>query len=509
MLTTKTLAIAEALAVSVPNADVMAQVSPVVVALADNLEGVLPLQPDTYMARIPELSATSPEYGVISDEVTTALAENLRATLEQIRVYGRGVSGAISSALNQSDLMISKANLMAKNFLMGSLDLQFIRTDHPFYSSLFYPLKAPVLALSFEQVSVDELRKVRFARWEANQIQSWLNIDNPEINELLMSSNVDVTSALTGLGEAWDLPFEFDHDNNTINFTKPKMNYAETLFIQYILLSKMVAEDAPFEGLVAGGLEEYRSHIGFLHAAYQKALVELKAMVSNLVTLPIRIVENGDVALREATPVEGSKMFKRVRAKATVYYNAAGLDMCMSTGMNFSDVAVAYFYRKYLSLDPSIAAGYVNDMEGAKSYLEDLTSQVIQVARDASAIVYNSVVAQALFKFIASSPELAERFSSEGDTASIQIAVDKFMGEKSYGNQLFHLLSETKLSTEDAVFSADLPTDFLRFIGCNDACSVLGMTITLGNIDDCEVTRRENLHVAVINHFVNKLFTAE
>jgi len=510
MLNSKNLAIAEALAVSVPDADVLANVSPVVVAMANNLEGVMPMEPENYMARIPELSATSPEYNVIADEVTTALAENLRVTFEQIRAYGRGISNALTHGLNSVESMISNPDRMAKNFLMDSLTLEFIRTDHPFYSSLFYPREAPKLALSLEKVSTDELNKVSFTRWEPNQIQSWLNIDNPEINELMMSANVDLTDALCSLGGGgWRLPFKYDEEHNTVDFTQPYMNQAETLFIQYILLSKMKAEDAPFEGLSAGGLEEYRAHIAFLHTAYQQALISLKNMVSGLVNYPIRIVEHGETVLREALPVEGSKMFKRVRAKATVFFNAAGLDMCLEKSMSFTDVAVAFFYRKYLTLEPSVASTYSSDVDAAQQYLSSLCEHVINIAREASSDIYNRVISQVIFKFLSDSPELSAQFAKDGNTAEIQMAVNRFLDKKNYGSSLFHALSNEKRSTEDAIFWIGLPVDFLGFIGCKDACSVMGMTIGLGNAGDCEVTRRENLHAAVIRHFVNKLFTVE
>lgn len=508
MLTKKTLAIAEALAVST-EINIPANASPVVVALTDSLEGALPLTPENYAARVPELSATSPEYSVISDEVTTALAENLRGTFDQIRVFGRGLSGCLAAALMSSDMDMSDTNRMAKNFLLGQMELEFIRTDHPFYSSLFYPLTAPKLAVDYTNVSVDSLEKIQFARWEGSQVQGWLNIDNPEINELMMSSNVDLSDALNSLARVWNLPFHYEEEGKSVDFTRPRLDRAETLFIQYVILCKMVSEDAPFEGLTAGGLEDYRQHVRFLHCAYQKALVELKTAASSLGSFPIRIVERSEVAIREANPVEGSKLFKRVRVKATVYYNATGLDMCLDKGMSFSDVAMAYFYRKYVNLDPSIAGTYSSNLEAAQTYLSDLCQSVASIAHDASATVYNRVINQQVVKFIMDCPELSERFSSNNDVGEIQRAVNEWLSKRDAGRGLSHYLDNRKLSVEDAVFATGLPVDFLGFIGCHDAQFVLGMTIDMGNAGDCEVTKRENLHVAVIQHFVNKLFTVK
>jgi len=508
MLTKKTLAIAEALAVST-DLDIAANASPVVVALTDSLEGALPLTPEDYAARVPELSATSPEYAVISDEVTTALAENLRGTFEQIRIYGRGLSGQVASALMATDLDMSDTNRMAKNFLLGQMDLEFIRTDHPFYSSLFYPLTAPKLVADYANISLDSLEKVQFARWDSSQVAGWLNIDNPEINELMMSSNVDLSEALSSLARVWGLPFHFDEEGKSVDFTRPRLDRAETLFIQYVILCKMVAEDAPFEGLTVGGLEDYRQHVRFLHCAYQKALIELKTAAVSLLSFPIRIVERTEVAVRDASPVEGAKVFKRVRVKATVYYNTTGLDMCLDKGMSFSDVALAYFYRKYVNLDPSIASSYPSNLEGALVYLHSLCESVVHIAHGASAQVYNRVIMQEVVKFICGCPELSERFSSTNNVDEIQRAVTGFLGNRNVGSSLAHNLDNRKLSVEDAVFATGLPVDFLGFIGCKDAQAVLGMTIDLGNAGDCEVTKRENLHVAVIQHFVNKLFTVK
>lgn len=503
MLTTKIVAIAEALAIDT-QIDVAKEASPVIKLAGSQLNGVLPLTPETYAAKLPELSHTNEDYKATMDEVATIMAENMRVTFDQIGTYGKGVTNFIVKLVGESDLYLESTERLGINFLIGMLDLEFVRTDHSFFSSLLYPTRVPNTSLSFTQVSIESLQRLKVTRWDTNRIVEWLSIDNKEINELLMSSNVDLPSALSSLFNPWCMPFHIDETTKTIDFTKPRLNCAEEMFVQYILLGKMMADEVPFEGLLGGSLEEYRTHITLLFSAYSKALICLKEMASDLSSIPVHITEMDTPAVRPFPPIEGAKPYARVRAKATVYFNTAGLDACVEAKTTLSEVAAAYFQRKYVMLEPKAAYEMVADISSAREFIRRCAESVSSAALDSTTAIYARLIAQAVNEFILSREEL-----STGEAGNIIMGkVKELLNEYNWGGRLSHSRHTKGLALGDAVFDSGFPADFLKAIGCKDAHAILEKTIYLGHTKDNDLDRRAHLHEAVLQHFVNKFLTA-
>lgn len=503
MLTSKIIGIAEALAVDT-NANVTEISSPVIKLAGSQLNGVLPLTAETYASRLPELANTSEEYKSTMNEVAGIVAENMRVTFDQIGTYAKGLANCISSQIDKQDLYLDDSKRLGANFLMGMLDLEFVRTDHPFFNSLLYPTKVPNTTMSFAQVSVGELNRLKIVRWDTARIVEWLSIDNKEINELLMSSNVDLPNAMYGLFNPWDCPFTIDEKTKTIDYTQPNLNYAELMFVQYIILGKMMADEVPFEGLISGGLEEYRGHITLLFSAYSQALINLKGIASTLVSVPLRIVEREQATVRPFPPIEGSKPYARVRAKAVMYYNAAGLDNCVEAKTTLSEVAAAYFQRKYVLLEPAEATAMVSNVSAAHDFLRRCADGVLSTALDSLNVIYSNLISQAVTDFIISRPEL----TSDADKEILESRIQEMLNDRNWGGALSHSRHTRGLCTKDAIFDTGLPAVFLKAIGCKDACAILENTIYLGRAEDGDLDRRAHLHEAVINHFVHKFMTA-
>lgn len=494
MLNKATIAIAEMLAMNT-TVDLQEVGSPIVKASGSLASGLIPLTNENYQEQLP-LTTQSAEFTATMEELSSVLAENVRTTFNQISVYGKGLVNNIVNAFNESDAYIGDADRLAKNFLTGMLDLEFIRTDHPFFSSLLYPVKAPNLGLTFKQISADQFGKISFARWEAEQVIAWLGIDNQEINELLMSSRTDIGYALRDLSCAYELPFKFNDENKTYDFTSPLLSNIDKIFAQYIILCKMVSEDEPFEGLVSGGLNDYREHVTLLHAAYTTALIALKEQVKGLNSSPIRVVEKEPAVVRESVVIEGGKLFPRVRCKGIVYYNSVGMQKCIDAKVNFTDVAIAYLHRKYLTLEPTIANSYLSDPSSITDYMNNLCQNVQKVATEVVGKIYNKIIQDVLLDFLIAHPEINN-----------QDIVKKEMSENNWGNDVVRAASMYKMGYGDALFDIRFPQKFLAVIGCKDAADILHRTVDLDYRTD-EVGKREVLHEVVIDHLVRKIITS-
>lgn len=504
MLTSKQLALAETLAIKV-ECDVESKVSPVIGALNSSLGTVIPVTPDNYMKELPGVAASSPEYTVIAEEVATIMAENARNAFKQIGLYGKGVSAEICNAINKKDAFINNPQSMVKDFLTSYLTIDFVRTDHPFFSSLLYPTKTKPIGINLGAVQDSLLDKVKFAYWEPAKIIEWLGIDNPEIKEVLMNPDVNLGRELQALGQSYNLNFGYDNDRKTVDFNKPWLSCCNSIFAQYIILSKMISEDAPFEGLTGGSLEDYRNHVRLLHTAYTHALIELKKQANGLSMTPIRMVELTEITNRDASILEGSRTYPVLHGKVVVYYTSAGMDLCIAGKINFTDVVIGYLYQKYNNLEPKIAYSYLSVNPNLNEYLENLNYSVIAIIRDMTAAIYKDAISTAVRDFVITRPELLEVV---GETpAEVAKFVDKVMKEGEWGTTLYYQVTEYKHCLSDAVFGTGIISEFLKAIGCKDAASILRRTIDLAHHEDSEVNKRENLHVALIEHFTEKLFT--
>lgn len=505
MLNQKIIAIAEALAVNTEVDIVDRGVSPVINGANRLLAGVIPMNSENYIQQLNEFSHTSEEYKSLMNEVGSVLAENMRVTFDQIRVYGRGVAQFVGDHICKQDMYIDDLDRLGKNFLMGQLDLEFIRTDHPFFSSLLFPTRVPNQSIAFTQISINEVTKLKAARWDTSQIIEWLGIENQEINELLMSSNINLSDCLEAIFSPYWSAFEINDETKTIDYTKPNLNQAESLFVQYIILGKMMADEIPFEGLVSGSLEDYRSHVSLLFSAYSAALIKLKDMAKGFASAPIRIIEKGEAAVRPAAPVEGAKPYSRVRAKATVYFNKAGLELCVENKVTLGEIVAAYYHRKYVTLDPSIAYSYQSDVQAGKHFLKDVAESVCEVARNEAAVVYKNLLVGAINEFVNTRPELAETHGPEG----LQSIINSMLNDRNWGSEIAWARHKRGLNAADAIFDCGLPAEFLRRIGCKDAFVILDLTTRNGVEGETVVDKRVMLHEAVINHFVAKLMRAD
>lgn len=505
MLTLKQLALAETLAVDVKH-DIVAHSSAIIAGANSTLGGVAPIDKSNYTVEIVKNSADGDHCNYV-EEVSEVLAANMRQTFNQIGLYGKGITNAIVDAVAKCDAFTGDVRRSANDFLVSHFNLQFIRTDHPFFSSLLYPQRLPAVTMNFSSVGKDFLSKLRFTRWEDRKIIDWLGIDNQEINQLLMSPNINLPSALNGLAYPYSLPFVYDEKTNTIDFTQPRLNCAEEIFAQYIILSKMVSEDAPFEGLSGGSLEDYRTHISILHKAYTTALITLKKQMSGLASYPIRISELETPQVRDGYVLEGSKAFPIVRANLIVYYNKAGIDLCTAAKLNFTDVAMAYVYQKYVGLEPEAARTYLTNPTGAEDYNRKMINAVCDIIRSMSAVVCNKAIRQAIALFISEHEELLDITGKS--PVEIGSFIDRLYKDDNWGERLIYQITDSKCTLADGVFKTNFPTMFLKSIGCIDAAAILTRTVSLGREQEVDKDKRENLHVAAIEHFADKLFTKD
>lgn len=502
MINATNLAIAETLAVSTDK-DIMPRLSPVVIALNDQLGGALPITSDNYRSVVTHNSATNGDYLNTFDNVTDILSEKVRTIFDQIRAYGKPFAALLQDRLYpvfENDFCGS-----LNSFLSDDLELEFVKTDHPFFSSLYYPTTKSNPSLTFSDYRKTDFPSVNFARWDSRKIIDWLDIDNPEIKKLLMSSNVDLTDALVSLSNFYSLPFATNYDNESIDFTQPRITRMDTIFVQYIFLAKMAKTEEPFEGLVAGSLEAYRGMVSTLFDAYTEALIELKSVATTLVDSPLRVVELNDGSIREVAPVAGVRPFKRVKAKANVFYNTTGVDMCVESKITMSEIVTAYFWTKYVGLNGAEARGYFADFSSARKGYNNIVNALNEVVGKERSIVLNDAIRKAIIHFVDHSPELDEVVKTVY-AGSIDALLAKVL-TSNFGDTINYWVARENQGVAAAIEESGLVTCFLEGIGCKDAGQILREVGVHCHHTSTEVDQRKTLHVAVINYLVKMLFT--
>lgn len=501
MLTSKGLGIAETVVLDVKH-DVAAEASPLVGALNSAACGLVPVTCENYMTLVPE-NTRNPEYVETMKELSTVLAENIRATFEQISVYGKGVANAITKEINCSDSGFGSQGV-AMRHLMDRSEFNFVRVDHEFFSSLIYPVKEVNGTQAYNEISADSISKVKFASWADEDIIKWLDIDNKEINQLLLSPSADLRSALQGLGYADNLPFHYDYDTKSIDFTKPRLRQIERLFIQYVLLCKMVATEEPFEGITQGSLQDYRNHVSFLHGAYTHGMLRLKQVCSSLSAQPINIVELEPAAVVDAVVESTGTTFQIVKVKADIYYNKAGLEFCANSQLPLAELAVAYFHKRYVGLEPSTAASMVNNFEATKLYNQRLVNAINEILGKNRASVLKAVLMKAITAFLVTRPELVDQVTEGTGTTDVSGWVSKFIDDTECNHSLAWEIARKGITTADAVFASGIPAKFLGSLGCDDACKVLRLSVSMGDDSSDVVDRRKTLHKALIHILAEK-----
>lgn len=502
MINTTNLAIAETLAVSTDK-DITPRLSPVVIALNDQLGGALPITSDNYRAVVTQNSATNGDYLNTFENVTDILSEKVRTIFDQIRAYAK----PFATLLEERLYPVFDNNFCGSlnNFLSDDLELEFVKTDHPFFSSLYYPTAKSNPSLSFADYRKTNFPKVKFARWDSRKIIDWLDIDNPEIKKLLMSSNVDLTDALSSMSNFYSLPFAVDYEKESIDFTQPRITRMDTIFVQYIFLAKMAKTDEPFEGLTAGSLEAYRALVGTLFDAYTEALIELKVAASTLAGSPLRVVELTDGSIREVAPVAGVRPFKRVKAKANVFYNTTGVDMCVESKITMSEIVTAYFWTKYVGLNGAEARGYFADFSSARKGYNNIVNALNEVVGKERSSVLNDAIRKAIIHFVDHSPELDEVVKTVY-AGSIDALLAKVL-TGNFGDTINYWVVRENKHVSVAIEECGLVNNFLEGIGCKDASQILREVGVHSHHTATEVDQRKVLHVAVINYLVNMLFT--
>lgn len=500
MITPKTLAIAETL-VAGRTVPLLSVVSPAVLALNNSLSGALPITVVNYREAIPEMSKTNEEYTTVHDEITTRVAERVRNSFEQIRAYAKPFVRRIVEELGINDDLYSSGGSNARSLLMQDVNLRFVNVDHKFFASLYYPAVIPNTGLQYNHVSVDSISEVSLERWDSRKVIEWLNIDNPEINELFTESSVDVGDALCDLCRPYSLPFKYNEESRTLDFTQPDLWSMGSMFVQYIILSKMVGEQEPFPGLIKGSLEAYRTWANYLLNAYTVALVNLKRNASAFNNLPLRIVERGNTVVRNKSLGENLPEFPTVKVDATIYYNTVGLDLCIENEMTLAEVAIGYFYQKYVGLKPELAARYQSDLKAGKEYGQKLINSICDIFTKERGIIYQTAINRIIPKFILGIPELA------GSLDDIQNNMKKKQGSSynNIGNNISWGMNSKTSTLESAVIESGIVYSFLEAMGAKDACYIL-RELNQRTPSSCEdVDQRKILHHVVID-FVTRLY---
>lgn len=503
MITKTNIAIAEALAVSTTK-DLSLAVSPVVVALNNQLGGALPFTDATYQQEVIANSNTNGDYTNTFDNVSDIMSGKIRDIFEQIRVYAKPLSGKLSDVVSAT--LADNYTARISGFLMSDVELEFIKIDHPFFSSLYYPTTKSNSGLTFKDYRETDLAKVVFSDWDSRRIIEWLDVDNPEIKKLLMSSEVDLTAALTGLSDFYSLPFELDYDKRSIDFTRPRLTKMNTIFVQYILLAKMANTEEPFEGIVSGSLNDYRRLVKVLFDAYTEALVSLKAEAMSLSSVPFRIVELTPHSKREVIIAANVTPITRSKVKANVFYNTTGLDMCVESKTTFAEVAVAYFFTKYIGLDAAKATTYLSNFTEAKLNFNRIVSSLSDMVNKNTANILNGAISRTVAEYIDNSPELDEIVKA-GFGGDVNKLVQAMFENTNYGTDIYYYHSKESMSISAAIDQSNLINNFLEYIGCKEAAAILRDVKINTNLHATDVDQRKVLTVAVIKHLVRTLFT--
>lgn len=460
--------------------------------------GVLDYTED-YASEIEETTSDN-EHGLILDNLSTFLSNNITNSLKSIKEIGVGLSKVVAENLTY-------------HLTTGPYNpsFTFIQTDNPFFKSSLFPTKVNDNSQSWTNVSFkDVLNGLSFTEPSVDEVKEFVASTNPEITELLSSCDlVPVTWWGTDFIQNWFGTKDQSFDATKVDLVR--LDVPELLAL-YVLVARMYVTDEPVPWLKSGELSNYRQLVNMLYNGMTAMLIRIREVYKARSAMGMSLAydpHNTAPHLNDMQWVEGN---------ARVYVNQSVITTALNQGIDLNEVVTGYFIMK---LSPSngepVALPSADTLYGYLSAYNERKEIVTNNLVNNTVKNIHPTLLGVAWEFLSGFEDVRERIMNRaqvGGVSPISI-INNDLGEalrvicyKVYGDGG----NSHKLIGEDSqdiliniILDSSLVEDLFLCLGDEFTAAIIGNTKITTEEDTLE-DKKERLTTAVVDTIVSKCF---
>ena len=477
--------------------------SAIIKGLIELSHGAMPYG-DHYRDEIVEITADNGHTEIL-EQVTTSLADAIRATFGQITDYGIGFAKALERELSNwasHDTIVNDAT--------NNLKIEFVNLDNDFLISTLYPTGPKNVQFEYNNIDMSVLSRLQFNNELCRELaNTYIDTQHPDITAVMGDVDCHNDEAFYTIMDPEALHSMFVTNGKNIDFTAIKSFRLPLLFKMYVILSKMYASDDPIKSLSGGTLTDYREYVSLLWNGLSTYLAALKQRINVFRGRGIAIHQNQAVELRsgERRFEYTNDVFKytRLEGSVTVFYTKPVVDTLSQGHYCLRDWVIG---RLLCNLKGKTAIADSALLSGP--LLEETLSEFYRVIRDGMNEKERELVEflfeRATVTFVNGNERLRTCATEmEGPGSAGEKIVDRMNADFKNGHNLaVYKKSHPEMSDLDVILSSGIVTRFLRAINCHLAADILKSTEHQSGNDD-QVEKRKRLHYAVTKVLANKL----
>lgn len=459
---------------------------------------------DDVTTRLPVVTADN-EHEIIVDEVSTRIANGVRSNLEFISNTVKPIITGLENRLYDKLNFDNFYDIIAR-----ILNISFVNISPSIFNSPLYPTELNKTLAQSDHIAKSDLAIGDWPTVTGAELSKMIYLNIPELSHIfsdeeLLSSVWNTVFVYKDLGYIVD-NYEGCFDNNNLYYNDLKASFKNlnSLIAGTLILTYLINNDTPFEGVTNVSLDQYRAGLSYLQGIFNDVLVRLKKTWEIKAKAGICFSDE-NIEYKPYSLIYGMKEDEcplMLSGRITVSYSKDVLEFFDNNpNYNLTETVIGLLYLKY------VAHQHVNDII---TNADDIKNGYITYLNNVSSVgisYHNNTVEKTVkdyFREVIEEKELVGYYTERNNGVVDYLAMYNDIREVVDFVSIFTPTFFEDKETKNKIMGTMIPTAVCRSLNAPIAAEIT--QLIMYDRADTESNKRKELNKAISRIVVSNLF---